>query len=144
FYTNSSSIPFTSPSSSAVLNGVPRPRRLRCSTSRVADFRQHKESSMCGITGGWWSAPPLDLERRLAASLHALRLRGPNDRDCCSMDAAGGRLALGHTRLSIIDLSDQARQPMVSPCGRYRLIFNGEIYNYRELRRELESLGRAF
>ena len=99
---------------------------------------------MCGITGGWWSAPPLDLERRLAASLHALRLRGPNDRDCCSMDAAGGRLALGHTRLSIIDLSDQARQPMVSPCGRYRLIFNGEIYNYRELRRELESLGRAF
>ena len=99
---------------------------------------------MCGITGGWWSAPPLDLDRRLEASLHTLRLRGPNDKDCLCLDAAGGRLALAHTRLSIIDLSDLARQPMVSPCGRYRLIFNGEIYNYKELRRELQTLGYRF
>lgn len=99
---------------------------------------------MCGITGGWWSAPPLDLERRMAASLHALRLRGPNDTGMRCMDAAGGRLALGHTRLSIIDLSEQANQPMVSHCGRYLLVFNGEVYNYRELREELAGLGHRF
>ncbi len=99
---------------------------------------------MCGITGGWWSVPPLDLERRMEASLHTLRLRGPNDRGCIYKEAAGGRLALGHTRLAIIDLSDAANQPMVSPCGRYWMVFNGEIYNYRELRRELETLGQRF
>ncbi|NLC37356.1 MAG: asparagine synthase (glutamine-hydrolyzing), partial [Alcaligenaceae bacterium] len=99
---------------------------------------------MCGITGGWWSAPPLHLERNLQSSLHTLRLRGPNDSDCHYIDTGAGRLALGHTRLSIIDLSDLARQPMASPCGRYRLIFNGEIYNYRELRRELTALGMRF
>lgn len=99
---------------------------------------------MCGLTGGWWSAPPLDLERRMAASLHALRLRGPNDSGCRYMAAAGGRLALGHTRLSVIDLSDLGNQPMASPCGRYWLTFNGEVYNYRELRRELQSLGHSF
>src|SRR5690554_6733103 len=99
---------------------------------------------MCGITGGWWSVPPLDLERRMEASLHTLRLRGPNDRGCIYKEAAGGRLALGHTRLAIIDLSDAANQPMVSPCGRYWMMFNGEIYNYRELRRELETLGQRF
>ena len=99
---------------------------------------------MCGITGGWWSAPPLDLERRMAASLDTLRLRGPNDSDCRYLSAGGGRLALGHTRLSIIDLSTLARQPMPSPCGRYWLVFNGEIYNYRELRRELAGHGHVF
>lgn len=99
---------------------------------------------MCGITGGWWSAPTLHLERRMAASLHTLRLRGPNDSGCHYMEAAGGRLALGHTRLSVIDLSSLARQPMASPCGRYWIVFNGEIYNYRELRRELAALGRRF
>lgn len=99
---------------------------------------------MCGITGGWWSAPPLDLERRMAASLHTLRLRGPNDCGVRLMDSAGGRLALGHTRLSIIDLSDEAGQPMPSHCGRYWIVFNGEIYNYRELRQELAELGHRF
>jgi len=80
----------------------------------------------------------------MAASLHTLRLRGPNDSGCHYMEAAGGRLALGHTRLSVIDLSSLARQPMASPCGRYWIVFNGEIYNYRELRRELSALGRRF
>lgn len=99
---------------------------------------------MCGIAGGWWSSPPLDLEQRMAAALHTLRLRGPNDKGCAYRNAAGGRLALGHTRLAIIDLSDAANQPMVSPCGRYWMIFNGEIYNYRELREELLALGQSF
>ncbi len=99
---------------------------------------------MCGITGGWWSTPPLDLERRLATSLHTLRLRGPNDSGFHCMSAGGGRLSLGHTRLSIIDLSTLANQPMSSRCGRYWLVFNGEIYNYRELRRELAESGDGF
>lgn len=99
---------------------------------------------MCGITGGWWSAPPFDLERRMTASLHTLRLRGPNDSGCRYMDAGEGRLALGHTRLSVIDLSSRAGQPMASHCGRYWLILNGEIYNYRELRKELAPLGHPF
>lgn len=99
---------------------------------------------MCGITGGWWALPPLDLERRMAASLHTLRLRGPNDSGCHYMNAGRGRLALGHTRLSIIDLRSISNQPMATPCGRYWLVFNGEIYNYRELRQELIGLGHSF
>ncbi|HMO37653.1 MAG TPA: hypothetical protein PKA06_16555, partial [Gemmatales bacterium] len=53
-------------------------------------------------------------------------------------------LALGHRRLSIVDLSPAGRQPMRCPQGRYILSFNGEIYNYRELRSELENLGHTF
>ena len=99
---------------------------------------------MCGITGGWWGLPPLDLGRRIAASLETLRLRGPNDSGCQEIPVGSGRLALGHTRLSIIDLRSVANQPMASACGRYWIVFNGEIYNYRELRRELAGMGHSF
>src|SRR5690606_9461818 len=120
-------------------------RRAAARTGRdIALNLYAKERYMCGIAGGWWSTPPLDLEHRMDAALHTLRLRGPNDKGCVYKEAAGGRLALGHTRLAIIDLSDAANQPMVSPCGRYWMIFNGEIYNYRELREELRALGRQF
>jgi phosphatidylinositol alpha-1,6-mannosyltransferase len=54
---------------------------------------------------------------------------------------ADGRLALGHRRLAVIDLAERAAQPMVSACGRFVLSFNGEIYNYRELRKELVACG---
>jgi asparagine synthase (glutamine-hydrolysing) len=54
------------------------------------------------------------------------------------------RLGLGHRRLAIQDLSDRASQPMRSACGRFVVVFNGEIYNYPELRRDLESQGRRF
>jgi len=57
---------------------------------------------------------------------------------------AGGSLVFGHTRLSIIDLTSAAHQPMCSLDQRFAIVFNGEIYNYRELRRELEDLGCAF
>ena len=53
-------------------------------------------------------------------------------------------LCLGHMRLSVIDLSDFGRQPIASPCGRFTLIYNGEIYNYLELAHELKSLGVKF
>ena len=55
-----------------------------------------------------------------------------------------GHLFLGHTRLSIIDLSVNGHQPMASPDGRYTFVFNGEIYNYREIRDELQTLGYKF
>src|SRR5712692_9856384 len=77
--------------------------------------------------------------QRMAASL---RHRGPEDEGCW-VDAHQG-VALGHRRLSIIDLSPAGRQPMQSQCGRFILVFNGEIYNFKALRRELEGLGQAF
>jgi asparagine synthase (glutamine-hydrolysing) len=61
-------------------------------------------------------------------------------------DSAGGTIWVGlaHTRLSIVDLSTSSAQPFVSHCGRYVLTFNGEIYNFREIRTELEALGNVF
>ncbi len=53
-------------------------------------------------------------------------------------------IALGHRRLSILDLSPEGHQPMHSACGRYVISFNGEIYNFRALRKELEGLGYEF
>jgi asparagine synthase (glutamine-hydrolysing) len=53
-------------------------------------------------------------------------------------------LALGHARLSILDLSDAGAQPMVSECGRYVITYNGEVYNFPELRQDLESHGHKF
>jgi len=72
----------------------------------------------------------------------ALRHRGPNDSGAWA-DAQAG-IALGHRRLSILDLSPEGHQPMHSACGRYVISFNGEIYNFGGLRKELEGLGHAF
>ncbi len=99
---------------------------------------------MCGINGIFAYHPaassPTDVE--LLATREYMRPRGP--------DGAGEwwsgdrRCGFGHRRLSIIDLSDRANQPMVSADGRYVLVFNGEIYNYQELRREFERSGVRF
>jgi len=84
---------------------------------------------MCGIAG-LLGGPPADFAQRLAP---ALRHRGP--------DAAGqwqdDRTCLVHQRLAVVDLSSAGRQPLASPCGRWLLVFNGEIYNHNELRAEL-------
>jgi len=69
----------------------------------------------------------------------AIAHRGPNDSGRW-LERAGG-VALGHRRLAIIDLSDAGHQPMSSHSGRYILVYNGEIYNFRALRAELDSLG---
>jgi asparagine synthase (glutamine-hydrolysing) len=92
---------------------------------------------MCGIAGflGPWSGQLAE------AMMAALRHRGPDDEGCL-FDAEIG-LALCHTRLSIIDLTDAAHQPMSTPDGRYTISFNGEIYNYRALRRDLVAAGVA-
>ncbi|MHA1107545.1 MAG: asparagine synthase (glutamine-hydrolyzing) [Alphaproteobacteria bacterium] len=94
--------------------------------------------AMCGIAGflGPWSETLLD------AMGTELAHRGP-DGDGIFFDAPAG-VGLAHRRLSIIDLTDAAAQPMASPEGRYAITFNGEIYNYRELRRTLEAAGVAF
>jgi len=90
---------------------------------------------MCGIAGflGPWSGQLAE------AMVAALRHRGPDD-EGCHFDAAAG-LALVHTRLSIIDPTEAAHQPMSTADGRYTISFNGEIYNYRGLRAGLESAG---
>lgn len=89
---------------------------------------------MCGIIG--CISNRIDREEFIRAR-DTLAHRGPDDAGYFQDEKAG--LMLGHRRLSIIDLSVAGHQPMTSNCGRYTLVFNGEIYNYRELREELMS-----
>ena len=98
---------------------------------------------MCGILG-FASANADRQQERVASALHTLLHRGPDDSGIAWYKTSRGRLAFGHTRLSIIDLTSGGHQPMESPCGRWSMIYNGELYNYRELRSELESEGETF
>jgi asparagine synthase (glutamine-hydrolysing) len=92
---------------------------------------------MCGIVG---TAGESIADARLLETMRdRLRHRGPDDQGLWV--APDRRVGLGHRRLAIIDLSPAGRQPMSDASGRLRIVFNGEIYNYRELRRELASLG---
>jgi asparagine synthase (glutamine-hydrolysing) len=68
--------------------------------------------------------------------------RGPNDQGIWADDKC--EIALGHRRLSVIDLSEQGHQPMLSACDRFVSVFNGEIYNFRELRKTLTNAGHSF
>jgi asparagine synthase (glutamine-hydrolysing) len=94
---------------------------------------------MCGIAGlvDWQRQPDRDTVERMTTRLQH---RGP--------DAAGmlvcGPVALGHRRLSIIDVGETGNQPMADTRGQHWIVFNGEIYNYRLLRGELESYGAVF
>ena len=98
---------------------------------------------MCGICG-FAGAPgdPERLRREVRAMSDSLRHRGPDDSNQW-LDAEAG-LALGHRRLSIIDLSPLGQQPMVSAGGRYVISYNGEVYNFAQLRRQLEEAGYPF
>jgi asparagine synthase (glutamine-hydrolysing) len=99
---------------------------------------------MCGVVGvavmGGGSVSLRD--ERLAAMRDVLAHRGPDGAGLWR--SPGGEVALGHRRLAVVDLSEAGAQPMVSACGRYALVYNGELYNDGELRRELEGLGYAF
>jgi len=100
---------------------------------------------MCGIAGIWDVSHGLTAEDGRAAvrrMTDALNYRGPDD-DGHFQDVAAG-VALGHRRLSVIDLSPEGHQPMSSASGRYVIVFNGEVYNHRSLRRELVPLGATF
>jgi asparagine synthase (glutamine-hydrolysing) len=83
-----------------------------------------------------------DAADRVADMLRAIRHRGPDDEGLEVVPDVG--LALGHQRLSIIDLSALGHQPMRSQCGRNWLVFNGEIYNFSEIRAELGKAGHRF
>ena len=98
---------------------------------------------MCGIGGFVWTgrgAPAFDTEHRLRQMIDVLRHRGPDDAGTWTDRVCG----LAHTRLSIIDLSPAGHQPMSSGDGRVWVSFNGEIYNFVELRAELEAKGYVF
>lgn len=99
---------------------------------------------MCGIAGLLVSPSSLTgeiLHRTVTAMTDAITHRGPDDAGRW-VDVDAG-VALGHRRLAIVDLSSSGHQPMVSADGRYVLIFNGEIYNHTELRKEIDSSGSA-
>lgn len=95
---------------------------------------------MCGIVGYWdkRGADEPVVERMAMRIKH----RGPDDAGVWLNEE--GDLALAHRRLSIIDLTPAGHQPMTSPCGRFTLVYNGEIYNHQDLRAELEGEGGHF
>lgn len=99
---------------------------------------------MCGILGAFHVSTETGFGARFERAMRMLQRRGPDGRGVQTYSAAGGEVFFGHARLSIIDLSNAGAQPMHGADERYVIVFNGEIYNYRELRRELESLGRRF
>lgn len=110
---------------------------------------------MCGIAGIIGSQGKIDPSRLTGAFLRALAHRGPDDQGWLVQDGAGvhrgrgrcphtsAKTVLVHTRLSILDLSDAGWQPMGTADDRYFIVYNGEIYNYLELRGELEALGHV-
>ncbi len=91
---------------------------------------------MCGILGTIPATDPVAFEQALTCIAH----RGP---DGAGIWRGNADVSLGHRRLSIIDVSDAASQPM-HRYGRYHMVYNGEIYNFLEIRRELESIGEVF
>lgn len=100
---------------------------------------------MCGIAGFWdadhrFSAEGgADILRRMT---RAIAYRGPDDEGYFQQAETG--IALGHRRLSIVDLSPEGHQPMTSASGRYVMVFNGEVYNHNRLRPELHAVGASF
>lgn len=96
---------------------------------------------MCGICGVVGQADEQLIKSMLARIAH----RGPDDEGVyIATTGAGERIGLGHRRLSIIDLSHAGHEPMSDASGRIWLTYNGEIYNFKEIRRELENLGHRF
>jgi asparagine synthase (glutamine-hydrolysing) len=98
---------------------------------------------MCGLNGilSYGPQAPAISTDELLRSREQMRARGPDDAGMWVSEDR--RVALAHRRLAIIDLSPDGAQPMATPDGRYRIVFNGEIYNYRELQTLLRSRGVA-
>ena len=133
---------------------MPLARSLRCGTASEEGVEQ-----MCGIAGIVSSAglEPLALERMSRALEHrgpdalgylvhrdgAPLVAGPTP-DCDPRGSGPPTVGFAHRRLSIIDLADRSDQPMIDAGRRYALIYNGEIYNYLEIREELTRLGHSF
>jgi asparagine synthase (glutamine-hydrolysing) len=100
---------------------------------------------MCGVFGFFTPVQRIErVQALIPRALAALAHRGPDDQGATTSAGDAFAVAFAHTRLAILDPSRAGHQPMASPCGRYLLLFNGEIYNHRELRRELETEGVRF
>ena len=99
---------------------------------------------MCGILGGFLKKNSKISKQKTFDCLKKLTKRGPDSRKLDFKDFKFGDFVLGHTRLSIIDISKNANQPMYSNNGRYGLIFNGVITNFVELKKDLKTKGRKF
>ncbi len=97
---------------------------------------------MCGISGWFLKQGIARDDTHLMAMADAITHRGPDDRGYFYDRERG--VAFAHNRLSIIDLSSAGHQPMASEDGRFILSYNGELYNFQQLRRELEALGHTF
>ena len=93
---------------------------------------------MCGILGHLSSKAINKIE--FEKDILKLQHRGPDDYGTFFDHG----IALGHTRLSIIDLSNEGHQPMFSSCGNYVIIYNGEIYNFSEIKKDLLIKGHVF
>ena len=97
---------------------------------------------MCGIVGIWQLDGGNVDQEVLDRFTDSLAHRGPDGRGTIIDNEAG--IGLGHRRLAILDVSSSGQQPMIYGNGRYWIVFNGEIYNFLELRAELEGLGHQF
>lgn len=96
---------------------------------------------MCGIVGQiFFDTEALVNQKAMNRALSLLSKRGPDNQSSLQF----GKAFLGHTRLSVLDVSDNSNQPFVDESGRYVLVFNGEIFNFRELRSELMKAGETF
>ena len=89
---------------------------------------------MCGILGEYSPSNRLPSLERFKKILDISKSRGPDE---TSIKSISSKVRFGFNRLSILDLSKEASQPIWSPSGRYLIVFNGEIYNYMELRKDL-------
>jgi len=88
---------------------------------------------MCGIAGIFGIVDKADAERRVSSMVRGLAHRGPDDEGFLIEQD----IALGHRRLSIIDLSPAGHQPMRSDDGRYEIVYNGELYNFQQIKARL-------
>ncbi len=96
---------------------------------------------MCGLFGALlYNHDAKWIEERAKESLQKLAHRGPDGSACF----IGDGVVLGHTRLSFLDLSEHANQPFSDPSGRYKIVYNGEVYNFAQLRDELREKGFIF
>ncbi|MBK0381648.1 asparagine synthase (glutamine-hydrolyzing) [Pedobacter sp. SD-b] len=88
---------------------------------------------MCGIAGSINVALNIDV-------LNYIKHRGPDSQGLIEKQVGDNKVYLGHTRLSILDLTEAGSQPMITDCGNYAIVFNGEIYNHLELRKKLANI----